>query len=56
MGALLRAGANINQRNLAGFTPLHQAARRGAYVTSTVWCFRTQNAIFFVLQKYLGQN
>ena len=35
MGVLLRAGADINQRNLAGFTALHQAARRGAYVTGT---------------------
>ncbi len=33
MGLLLRAGADINQRNLAGFTPLHQAAKRGAYST-----------------------
>jgi hypothetical protein len=33
MGLLLRAGADINQRNLAGFTSLHQAAKRGAYST-----------------------
>jgi ankyrin repeat protein len=33
MGALLKAGADINQRNLVGFTPLHQAAKRGAYAT-----------------------
>jgi len=42
MGGLLRAGADINQRNLAGFTPLHQAARRGAYSTGILYDFSPQ--------------